>query len=102
MTLFEQYPPTDGRPTRPYRPCCELERYPPGWPRRVWQFLHQFAHSRVPFTADGLAVVAGAAPEIASLAIEKAEHDEKWIVRVRPEPYMHETPALWVGALPRK
>jgi hypothetical protein len=102
VSLFDGYPTPDDAGGPPKQRCCDLERTPPGWPHHLWAYIHQWGHSRIPFTVDGLAVTAHVAPEIAAAAIEKAETHERWIVRVRPEPYMRQTPALWVGALPRK
>jgi hypothetical protein len=56
-TLFPDYPGADT-PTKSRPICCDtwmafIERYPE--PAPVYEVIHAFGHSRVPFTLDALA-----------------------------------------------
>lgn len=95
MTLFDDYPP--HQPIRRTGPCCEGQHGAP----IVEQFLHVLAHSRVPFSAQALAELAGLTDHMAAAEIDVAI-EAGHVGPVEPEDYMEAPTGLYVGRLARR
>lgn len=99
MSLFETYPAPEGSGRRPT--CCDRLVMRADVDDLLWQYLHEMAHSRVPFTIAVLVALAGSDERYGTVAIAAAI-EEGWVAEVEPEGYMTEPTGLYVGRLARK
>lgn len=102
QSLFPDEYPVPEPKTGHGLPCCVDLTYPPDLPVRVWEFVHALGHSRVPFTAGGLALGAQAVVPDAQKAIALAEQ-AGWLDRVHHEKWEGAQGAVrFMGCLPRR
>ena len=102
-SLFpDQYPDKVRKPRAPRTTCCGHLEAPPHVQARTWQFLHDMAHGRVPFTLATLARLAKTDVDEARRAAVAAER-EKWIVAIKPDPcFPGPKGTHWIGRLRRR
>lgn len=103
-SLFPDYAP--DRTVKPKgaqrRACCGTLTPPPHVSARVWEFVHDMAHGRVPFTLASLAELAGVEMDEARRAALAAQRT-KWLTRIEPnENFPRAMGPHFIGRLKRK
>lgn len=82
--------------------CCGTLRAPPHVPERVWGFIHDMAHGRVPFTLDALVDLAGVSVAEARRAATAAQR-ARWVQSIEPDSnWPGPAGTYFVGRLRRK
>jgi hypothetical protein len=81
------------------RVCCDAIIAPPHVSPRLWGFIHDMAHGRVPFSARALAELAEVSLFDARRAVAAAE-SAGWVYSIRSDPCFSGTQVI--GKLRRK
>jgi hypothetical protein len=93
--FFDDYPEFEPKERQPT--CCDdLAGMP-----RLDQFIHVLAHSRVPFTVEAVADLAGSGCASAIAGLSKAIADGH-IAVVQPEEHMADPTGLYIGRLVKR
>jgi hypothetical protein len=95
-----EYP--DRVVTAPKRRACCGDLVPPNHiDPRLWEFVHDMAHGRVPFTASVLAELADCSLFDARRAVNAAQQT-RWIIEIRKDPCFPGPAKHFIGQLRRK